>query len=72
MFTDIKGRELKVGDRITPTAIDRGVPAFLASSKATIVGFGRTRIRVQFDMESYGGRWPEYRSIPTSVLKVEN
>lgn len=68
-FLDLDGNPLAKGDRIIPTGWGGDVPLYLSSSKATIVGFGRTRIRVQFDGAVYGGRFPEYDAINPRVVK---
>lgn len=59
-FTDFDGRPLAVGDRIYPLGWGYGVRLVNASSWATVVGFGRSRIRVQFDGWVYGGTFPDY------------
>lgn len=62
-FTDFDGRPLAVGDRILPLGWGDGVRAVNASSWATVVGFGRTRVYVQFDGWAYGGKYPDYDAI---------
>ena len=62
-FTDFDGRPLAVGDRILPLGWGDGVRAVHAGTWATVVGFARTRVRVQFDGWAYGGKYPDYDSI---------
>lgn len=62
-FVDFDGRVLAVGDRILPLGWGDGVRAIHAGTWATVVGFGRTRVRVQFDGWAYGGKFSEFDSI---------
>ena len=62
-FVDFDGRPLAVGDRILPLGWGDGVRLVNASTWATVVGFGRTRVRVQFDGWAYGGKFADFDSI---------
>lgn len=62
-FVDFDGRVLAVGDRIFPLGWGDGIRLVNASSWATVVGFGRTKVRVRFDGWVYGGKYPEFDSI---------
>lgn len=62
-FTDFDGRPLAVGDRIFTLGWGDGVRLVHSGAWATVVGFARTRIRVQFDGWAYGGKHPDFDSI---------
>lgn len=58
-MTDDRGNPIQVGDEIVTTCIDRDRGAEMWMHKGTVVGFGRTRVKVQFpsrtDVSSVGG-----------------
>lgn len=68
-MTDHRGHALHVGDRVITISWGGDVPLWLSSAQATIVGFARTRVRVRFDGEAYGGKWPEFRAVHPRHLR---
>ncbi|MFZ2242228.1 MAG: hypothetical protein WAV90_22155 [Gordonia amarae] len=68
-FCDFSGRAIAVGDTVCAVAWD-GLPLALLQGTATVVGFGKTRVRVRFSGEAYGGQWPEYRAVRPALLRV--
>jgi hypothetical protein len=75
-FTDRRGNALAVGDRVLPTCWGAEVPLFLCNTRATVVGFGRTKVKVQFDSYSYdvppercSAGYREFHSVPPSWLR---
>lgn len=58
-MTDDRGNEIKVGDTVVLTQRDSDRGAYNWMWKGTVVGFGRTRVRVQFpsrtDVSTVGG-----------------
>jgi len=69
-FNDHFGRTITVGDRVTAVGWGGPLPLHLTQGAGTVVGFGRTRVRVQFDGEVYGGKWPEHRAVPPSLVRI--
>lgn len=67
---DFTGTPFAIGDRVTAVAWGGSLPLHLTQGAGTVVGFGRTRVRVQFDGEAYGGEWPQYRAIEPNLLRV--
>lgn len=60
---------LAIGDRVRPWAWGYGVPLWLANSHGTVVGKGRTRVKVRFDDCAYApGDAPH--SVAPQVLRV--
>jgi hypothetical protein len=57
--TDDKGTPLNIGDEVVMTCINRDRGAEMWMWRGTVVGFGRTRVKVQFpsrtDPQSVGG-----------------
>lgn len=64
---DDRGTDLSVGDRVVQTAVDDGAPAW--ATRGTVVGFGRTRVRVQWDGYGYDERIPFHAARPTALRK---
>lgn len=64
---DRDGFPLRVGDRVTAVASGVGVPLWLAGpgSEGTVVGLGRVRARVEFDLEEDGNE----RSVACHLLR---
>ena len=64
-FTDDRGREIEVGHEVAVLYInpDRGAAQWM--NRGTVVGFGRTRVRVKFTID----RLP-YRAIGPECLRV--
>lgn len=61
-MNDKTGKPISVGDRVVPICWGDSVPLWLSNTPATVVGFGRTNVKVQFDAYSYDVVPPEYRS----------
>lgn len=66
---DYKGNELAVGDRVIPIAWGDGIRLVNSNSPATVVGFGRTKIRVRFDGWLYGGKFADFDAVPPTYLR---
>jgi hypothetical protein len=64
------GQPLSIGDRVTAVAWGGSLPLALTQGYGVVVGFGRTRVRVQWTGEAYGGKWPEYRAIEPSLIRI--
>jgi hypothetical protein len=50
---DFQGEPIAVGDRVLPIGWGNGIPLWLSNTAGTVVGIGRTRIRVRFDCVTY-------------------
>lgn len=51
-MTDDRGNEIRVGDTVVLTQLDSDRGAYTFMHKGVVVGFGRTRVRVQFPSRS--------------------
>ena len=67
---DFFGHPLKIGDRVTAVAWGSSLPLTLTQGSGVVVGFGRTRVRVQWSGEAYGGKWPAYRAVDPRLLRL--
>lgn len=70
VIRDYLGQPLKIGDHVTAVAWGDTLPLTLTQGYGIVVGFGRTRVRVQWSGEAYGGKWPEYRAIDPSLIRI--
>lgn len=76
-MNDRKGQTLSVGDRVIPTYWGNEVPLYLSNTKATVVGFGRKNVKVQFDSYSYdvvpvearSAGYREFHAVPPNWLR---
>ena len=53
---DFRGEPVTVGDRVLPVGWGDGIPLWLSNTEGTVVGLGRTRLWVRFDMVVYDER----------------
>ena len=68
--TAFEGKALTIGDRVVAVAWGDGIPLYLANTSATVIGFGRTRVRVRFDLVAYGGRFADYDAVNPRMLRI--
>lgn len=70
-WTDKFGAPLSAGDRVVAVCIDDGAPGW--AHQGTVAGFGRTRVKVEWDGWSYeplaSGRRQAPHSPPPSALR---
>jgi hypothetical protein len=58
-----------VGCRVLPISWGAGVPLWLSNTPATVVGLGRSRVRVRFDSVQYAAA-DKPHSVPPEYLRV--
>lgn len=63
-YADDRGAPLAAGARVVSTGTDDGSP--LWAIRGTVVGFGRTRIRVQWDGFGYDTAFP-FHAVPSAA-----
>lgn len=67
-WRDKYGRPLAVGDEVRRVTVDDGAPLWALSG--TVVGFGRTRVYVQWTAWSYEARKPHHATYGTALART--
>jgi len=67
-FRDFRGEPLSKGDRVIPIAWG-DIPLWLSNTPGVIVGFGRTRVKVEFDGVRYNAPGDKPHAVPPHYLR---
>jgi hypothetical protein len=67
-FFDYKGQPIEMGDTVGSNSYGYGTP--MGVTRGTVVGFGRTKVKVCWDGFVYGGQWKAFDTSRPDMLRV--